>query len=181
LILTFGPVSGAHFNPAVTLADASQGGLPWRDVPGYTLGQVGGAVAGVRSAHLIVQERVFMLSLHERSGAAPMFSEFGATFGLLAVIRGCSRRRSATVPVRCCCLHSGGVLVYRFNIICQSGRDIRPGVIRHIRGHPTRRCAGLVVAQFSGACAAMFLLRWLVPSLPETAECVVVPRSETLE
>src|SRR6202034_4516891 len=53
LILTFGPISGAHFNPAVTLADASQGGLPWREVPGYLLAQIAGAFAGVAIAHVM--------------------------------------------------------------------------------------------------------------------------------
>src|SRR5438874_1765942 len=66
LILTFGPISGAHFNPAVTIADASQRGLAWRDVPAYILAQFGGAVLGVWAAHAMFQERVFMLSLHAR-------------------------------------------------------------------------------------------------------------------
>jgi glycerol uptake facilitator-like aquaporin len=98
LILTFGPVSGAHFNPAVTIADASQGGLRWSLVPGYIVAQLVGAYAGVLAAHVMFGERVFMLSLRERSGTAQMLSEFVATFGLLAVIWGCPRRRSETVP-----------------------------------------------------------------------------------
>src|SRR5215203_1619475 len=88
LILTFGHISGAHFNPAVSLADASQGGLPWRDVPSYVLAQVAGAFAGVAGAHVMFSEPLFSVSRHERSGSAQMFSEFVATFGLLAVIWG---------------------------------------------------------------------------------------------
>jgi glycerol uptake facilitator-like aquaporin len=94
LILTFGPVSGAHFNPAVTLADASQGGLPWREVPGYLAAQFIGAFAGVATAHLMFGEAVFRASRHVRAGGAQWFSEFVATFGLLCVIgavRGCAR------------------------------------------------------------------------------------------
>ena len=68
LILTFGPISGAHFNPAVTLADASQGGLAWREVPGYLAAQVVGAFAGVAAAHLMFGEAVFSASRHVRSG-----------------------------------------------------------------------------------------------------------------
>jgi glycerol uptake facilitator-like aquaporin len=98
LILTFGPVSGAHFNPAVSIADASQGGLRWRDVPAYVVAQASGAVVGVWIAHAMFGERLFMLSLHVRSGRAQMVSEFVATFGLLSVIWGCARRRSAAVP-----------------------------------------------------------------------------------
>src|SRR5687767_12254299 len=91
LILTFGPISGAHFNPAVTVADATQGGMLWRDVPGYIAAQILGAVIGVWAAHAMFQERIFMISLQARSGAAQMFSEFVAAFGLLSVIWGCSR------------------------------------------------------------------------------------------
>ena len=68
LILTFGPISGAHFNPAVTLADASQGGLAWREVPIYLAAQISGAFAGVAAAHLMFSEPVFFASRHARSG-----------------------------------------------------------------------------------------------------------------
>jgi glycerol uptake facilitator-like aquaporin len=98
LILTFGPISGAHFNPAVTLADASQGGLPWREAPSYVAAQVLGAFGGVASAHGMFKEAIFSVSRHERAGPAQVFSEFVATFGLLAVIWGCSRRRTGAVP-----------------------------------------------------------------------------------
>ena len=66
LILTFGPISGAHFNPAVTLADASQGGLPWREVPRTSGAQVGGAFAGVGAAHLMFETPLFFASGHAR-------------------------------------------------------------------------------------------------------------------
>src|SRR5689334_11353593 len=98
LIVTFGPVSGAHFNPAVTLADASQGGLPWRWVPAYITAQVTGACLGVVVAHLMFAESVLQLSTHQRRGAAQFLSEFVATFGLLSVIWGASRRRAESVP-----------------------------------------------------------------------------------
>ncbi len=98
LILTFGPISGAHFNPAVTLADASQGGLPWRDVPGYVAAQVFGAFLGVAAANIMFGEPIFSASRHVRAGGSQLFSEFVATFGLLCVIWGCARLRSAAVP-----------------------------------------------------------------------------------
>src|ERR1700689_5081167 len=90
LILTFGPISGAHFNPAVTLADASQGGLPWREVPVYIAAQISGAFAGVAAAHLMFGHPIFFASRHVRSGSAQLFSEFIATFGLLSIVWGCS-------------------------------------------------------------------------------------------
>jgi glycerol uptake facilitator-like aquaporin len=98
LILTFGPISGAHFNPAVTLADASQGGIGWRDVPIYIGAQVAGAFAGVAVAHVMFGEPLFFASHHVRTGAAQWVSEFVATFGLLATIWGVVRRRSSAVP-----------------------------------------------------------------------------------
>src|SRR6202045_1579548 len=97
LILTFGPISGAHFNPAVTLADASQGGLAWREVPVYIAAQISGAFAGVAAAHIMFGEPVYFASRHVRAGGAQLFSEFVATFGLLSVIWGCTRLRSASV------------------------------------------------------------------------------------
>ena len=87
LIHTFGPISGAHFNPVVTLAERA--GLPWWSIAGYIAAQLAGAMLGVWMAHAMFGERVFMLSHHARSGAAQWFSEFVATFGLLAVITGC--------------------------------------------------------------------------------------------
>src|SRR5689334_12389314 len=82
LILTFGPVSGAHFNPAVTLCDAWQGGLAWREVPLYIVVQVAGAFAGVAAAHTMFELPLFSASRHARAGGAQLFSEFVATFGL---------------------------------------------------------------------------------------------------
>jgi glycerol uptake facilitator-like aquaporin len=97
LILTFGPVSGAHFNPVVTLADAWQSGMRWRDVPGYVAAQITGAFAGLLSAHAMFGESLVSVSRHSRSGPAQLFSEFVATFGLMAVIWGCVRMRSSAV------------------------------------------------------------------------------------
>src|SRR6267154_4795263 len=98
LILALGPISGAHFNPAVTLADAALGGLRWRDVPGYVLAQVAGAFGGVAVAHGMFGEAVFTASRHARAGGAQFLSEFVATFGLLAVIWGVVRSRATAVP-----------------------------------------------------------------------------------
>src|SRR5262249_33545983 len=98
LILAFGPISGAHFNPVVTLADAWQGETIWQDVPVYIAAQIGGAIAGVAVAHLMFGEVFFLASTHVRSGPAQLFSEFVATFGLLAVIWGCGSSRPSAIP-----------------------------------------------------------------------------------
>jgi glycerol uptake facilitator-like aquaporin len=98
LILTFGSISGAHFNPAVTLADALERGISWHDVPIYFTAQFSGAIAGTGLAHAMFGLRLFSRSQHLRSGPAQVLSEFGATFGLLSVIWGCSRLRQSAVP-----------------------------------------------------------------------------------
>ncbi|HEY8145824.1 MAG TPA: MIP/aquaporin family protein, partial [Kofleriaceae bacterium] len=98
LILAFGPISGAHFNPAVSLAMAARRAMPWREVPAYLAAQVAGAFAGVAAAHAMFEEPIFRASTHVRAGAAQAFSELVATFGLLAVIWGCARARASAVP-----------------------------------------------------------------------------------
>src|SRR5580693_3443243 len=95
LILAFGPISGAHLNPAVTLADAWQGGIAWREAPAYIAAQIAGAFAGAAAAHLMFGLPLFFASTHVRSGPPQLFSEFVATFGLLSVIWGCVRHRPA--------------------------------------------------------------------------------------
>ena len=100
LILTFGPISGAHFNPVVTLADTWEGGIPWPEAVHYSLAQILGGISGAIAAHLMFGLPVFSLSQHVRTGPPQWFSEFVATFGLLSVIWGCSRTRSSVVPLR---------------------------------------------------------------------------------
>jgi glycerol uptake facilitator-like aquaporin len=98
LILTLGPISGAHLNPAVTLADAMERGIPWAEAVPYVLAQCGGAVAGAILAHLMFGLPWYSISTHARHGPRLVLSEFVATFGLLSVIWGCSRLRSEAVP-----------------------------------------------------------------------------------
>ena len=93
LILAFGPQSGAHMNPVVTLAAAATGGLPWRDVPAYIVAQIVGAVAGVWLAHAMFGLPIWQLSQHVRFGAGQWIAEIVATFGLLMVIWGCRGHR----------------------------------------------------------------------------------------
>jgi glycerol uptake facilitator-like aquaporin len=88
LILTFGPLSGAHFNPVVTLAASWNGALPWRDVPWFLVAQFAGALAGVALADAMFGEPIYAASHHARAGMRQLLSEAVATFGLIAVIRG---------------------------------------------------------------------------------------------
>jgi glycerol uptake facilitator-like aquaporin len=97
LILAFGPVSGAHFNPAVTLALAWRRQTDWREVPGYVSAQAIGAVLGVWAAHYMFEVPVFMASRHVRSGGPQWAAEAVATFGLLVVVFGSKGRAAYAV------------------------------------------------------------------------------------
>jgi glycerol uptake facilitator-like aquaporin len=99
LILTFGPISGAHFNPAVTLSDLLFRQIHWRHAALYIVAQIAGAFAGVAAAHGMFQEALFFASQHARTGPSQWWSEFVATFGLLAVIISCSRTRPTSTPI----------------------------------------------------------------------------------
>jgi glycerol uptake facilitator-like aquaporin len=177
LILTFGSISGAHFNPAVSVADASQGGLPWREVPAYVAAQILGAVLGVWTAHVMFGERVLMLSLHARNGPAQMVSEFVATFGLLSVIWGCSRRRSDAVPFAVAAYIAAAYWFTASTSFANPAVTLARALTDTFAGIRPADVPGFVVAQLFGAMAATLVFRWLVPALPQTADRVVVPRS----
>jgi glycerol uptake facilitator-like aquaporin len=98
LILTFGPVSGAHFNPAVSIAFALRRNLLWRDATYYIAAQIAGGVIGVWIAHLMFELPVWQVSLHVRSGAGQWLAEFVATFGLVLTIFGCVAKAPSAVP-----------------------------------------------------------------------------------
>ena len=178
LILTFGPVSGAHFNPAVTIADASQGGLAWSRVPGYIAMQVSGAIAGVWIAHAMFAEPILMVSSRVRSGPAQMLSEFVATFGLLAVIWGCSRRRAATVPFAVAAYIMAAYWFTASTSFANPAVTIARAFTDTFAGIRPADVPAFVAAQLLGAAVATVLFRWLVPTLPARAADVVVPHAE---
>ena len=177
LILTFGPISGAHFNPAVTLADASQGGLPWSEVPFYLVAQLAGAFAGVAAAHLMFEMPVFLASRHARSGPAQMFSEFVATFGLLAVIWGCARLRTSAVPFAVAAYITAAYWFTASTSFANPAVTLARAATDTFSGIRPADAPAFIIAQLLGAAAATALFRWLVPTLPDVASTVVVPRS----
>ncbi len=180
LILTFGPVSGAHFNPAVTLADASQGGLPWREVPLYVLGQVVGAFTGVAVAHLMFGESLFTASTHVREGVAQAFSEGVATFGLLATIWGVSRSRATVVPFAVAAYIVGAYWFTASTSFANPAVTLARAATDTFSGIRPGDVPAFIAAQLAGAMVATALFRWLVPSLPQAASQVVIPR-ESME
>ncbi|MEO8484303.1 MAG: MIP/aquaporin family protein, partial [Acidobacteriota bacterium] len=175
LILTFGPISGAHFNPAVTLADASQGGLPWSAVPGYIVSQVVGAIAGVAAAHLMFGEELLQRSQHVRAGGSQMFSELVATFGLLAVIWGTSRKRRDAVPMAVGLYITGAYWFTASTSFANPAVTAARTLTDTFAGIRPADAPGFIAAEVVGACLATLLFRWLIPALPRTADRVVVP------
>jgi glycerol uptake facilitator-like aquaporin len=176
LIFTLGPISGGHFNPAVTLVDASQGGIRWKDVPAYIGAQVLGAFIGVGAAHLMFGKTLIQISQHARAGGGQLLSEFVATFGLLCVIWGCARLRSEAVPVAVGLYVTGAYWFTASTSFANPAVTLARAFTDTFAGIRPSDTPGFVVAQLLGAFAATVLFRWLVPSLPSEAKDVEIPR-----
>src|SRR5262249_33626368 len=162
LILTFGPISGAHFNPAVTLAAAWQGDLAWGEVAGYVTVQLVGAFVGVATAHLMFAHPLFALSSHSRAGTAQLVSEFVATFGLLAVICGCGQRQVVAFAVG-----SYIAAAYWFTAstsFANPAVTLARAATDTFAGIRPAHAPGFIAAQMLGAAAATGLFSWLVPA-----------------
>jgi glycerol uptake facilitator-like aquaporin len=163
LILTFGPISGAHLNPAVTLADAALGGRPWREVPGYIAAQMAGAFAGVAVAHIMFGEPVFFASEHVRAGMPQLVSEFVATFGLLATIWGTVRTRPAAIPMAVGAYVTAGYWFTASTCFANPAVTLARASSNTFAGIRPADVGGFLAAQLAGAAAATALFAWLVP------------------
>ncbi len=179
LILTFGPISGAHFNPAVTLSDASQGGLAWTDVPAYIGAQLAGAFIGVACANVMFELPVFFASRHGRAGTSQLFSEFVATFGLLAVIWGCARRqRAMVVPFAVAAYIVAAYWFTASTSFANPAVTLARSMSDTFAGIRPANVPGFILAQLAGAATATALFRWLVPALPKDTRALLVPHDE---
>lgn len=179
LILAFGPISGAHLNPAVTLADASQGGLLWREVPVYIAAQLAGAFAGVGAANIMFGQPLFFASQHIRAGGAQIFSEFIATFGLLSVIWGCLRFRAGAVPSAVGAYITAAYWFTASTSFANPAVTLARSASNTFAGIRLVDVPGFIAAQLAGAMAATMLFRWLIPSLPKEAPSVLVAHQES--
>jgi glycerol uptake facilitator-like aquaporin len=175
LILTFGPISGAHFNPAVTLADAWQGGIKWRETPVYILVQILGAFGGVASAHLMFGLPAFFASRHQRAGGAQVFSEFVATFSLLSVIWGCTRFKSSLVPFAVAAYITAAYWFTASTSFANPAVTLARAATDTFAGIRPIDTPGFILAQLAGAFLATTLFRWLIPPLPRDADSILVP------
>ena len=175
LILAFGPISGGHFNPAVTVVDAMEHGLSWSVAASYLGSQFIGAVSGVIAAHLMFGLPAVSLSHHMRTGWAQIFSEFVATLGLLCVIWGCSRKRTEMTAF------AVGAYITAAYWFTSSTSFANPAVT--VARSLTDTFSGIrpvdvplfLAAQFAGAIAATLLFRWLVPGIRANAKSILVP------
>jgi glycerol uptake facilitator-like aquaporin len=174
IILAFGSISGAHFNPVVTLAVAWEGGLRRSEVLGYIVGQIIGALAGVAAAHVMFGEPVFQTSQHIRAGWAQVFSEFIATFGLLSIIWGCSRLRSEAVPFAVGAYITGAYWFTASTSFANPAVTFARSFTNTFSGIRPMDAPGFIAAQLIGGIAATLLWSWLMPSLPKAAKDVVV-------
>jgi glycerol uptake facilitator-like aquaporin len=173
LILTFGPISGAHFNPAVTIADATQGGIAWRAVPVHVAAQVVGAYVGVAVAHVMFEVPLFEASQHVRAGVGQLVSEFVATFGLLAVIWGCSRQRSSVTPFAVGAYITAAYWFTASTSFANPAVTLARSLTNTFAGIRPIDAPAFIAVQIAGALAATWTFRWLVPALPKAAEAVV--------
>ncbi|PHV12928.1 aquaporin [Chitinimonas sp. BJB300] len=161
LILTFGPLSGAHFNPVVTLSDAWLGNTRWRDVPAYVMVQIVGAFAGVAAAHLMFGEPLFFASQHIRTGAAQWWSEFVATFGLLAVIIGCTRNHPKITPFGVAAYITAAYWFTASTSFANPTVTLARSVTNTFAGIRPTDTFGFIAAQLGGATAATVVFGWL--------------------
>jgi glycerol uptake facilitator-like aquaporin len=178
LILAFGPVSGAHLNPAVTLADAWQRGIAWREAPVYIAAQIAGALAGVATAHMMFGLPLFLASTHVRSGPAQLFSEFVATFGLLSVIWGCARHRPAAVPFAVGAYITAAYWFTASTSFANPAVTLARSASNTFAGIRPSDVPGFMAAQLAGAFVATLLFRWLIPSLKAEASAVIVQHDQ---
>ena len=161
LILAFGPISGAHFNPVVSLADAVFGQLKWRDVLPVVLAQVAGAFAGVAAAHMMFEKPLFFASQHVREGGAMLWSEVVATFGLVFVILGVARTRASAVPFAVGAYISAAYWFTASTSFANPAVTLARAASDTFAGIRPADVAGFVVAEVVGAGAALALYRWL--------------------
>ena len=163
LILVFGPVSGAHLNPAVSLAFALRGELPWRDTGGYVAAQLAGGIAGVWAAHVMFDLPVWQVSTTVRSGFGQWTAEVVATFGLLMTILGCAARTPGAVA------YAVGLYITSAYWFTASTSFANPAVTLArslsdtFAGIAPAGAPAFIAAQLLGTLAALVVSRWLWP------------------
>jgi len=163
LILTFGPLSGAHFNPVVSLVMALRSELAWREFPVYVLAQLIGGIAGVILAHGMFALPLITLSLHDRSGLAKLLSEAVATFGLVGVILSCATHRKEAIPYAVAAYIGSAYWFTASTSFANPAVTVARTLTVTFSGIRWVDAPGFILAQIGGALAAMLLFGWLFP------------------
>jgi glycerol uptake facilitator-like aquaporin len=173
LIVTFGPISGAHLNPVVTITDALEHGLPWSETPSYILGQLIGGISGAVSAHLMFGLPLVSFSTHARNGSAQVFSEFVATFGLVSVIWGSSRLKPTSVPFAVGAYITAAYWFTASTSFANPAVTVARCLSDTFAGIRPTDVLWFILAQFAGGFGATLLFKWLAPSIRGTE--VLIP------
>jgi glycerol uptake facilitator-like aquaporin len=179
IILMFGPISGGHFNPVVSLTDASFGGISWRDALAYIPVQVAGCILGAITANVMFSLAAISISTHHRASPAHLFSEAIATAGLLLVIFSLARtKRAHTIPA------AVGAYIGAAYFFTSSASFANPAITvgrsfsNTFAGIAPASVSGYAAAQLLGGACALLLIRVLYPGVtPAEAAEVLLPHS----
>jgi glycerol uptake facilitator-like aquaporin len=163
LILVFGPLSGAHLNPAVSIGFALRGELAWPAAALYIAAQLLGAAAGVWAAHLMFELPVWQFSATARTGPGQWLAEAVATFGLLLTVFGCVARRPDAVPYAVGLYITAAYWFTASTSFANPAVTIARSLSDTFAGIAPAGVPAFIVAQFAGALAAVVLGRWLWP------------------
>jgi glycerol uptake facilitator-like aquaporin len=164
LILTFGPVSGAQFNPAVSIAFALRGELPWRQAAAYGAAQIVGGIVGVWTAHLMFELPLWQLSTTARSGAGQWLAEWVASFGLLLTILGCATRNAPAIPYAVGLYITAAYWFTASTSFANPAVTIARSLSDTFAGIAPAGAPAFVAAELAGMLAAVLLARWLWPA-----------------
>lgn len=167
LILSFGDISGAHFNPAVTLTEAYRGNLSWRDGALYIFWQVSGAFLGVAIANLMFDLPVYFASTKLRAGGSQFFSEFVATFGLIMVIQTGVKFRQQLVFLMVAAYITAAYWFTASTSFANPAVTLARSVSNTFAGINPKNVPMFLAAQILGAFAATFVFRWLLEEKKE--------------
>lgn len=168
LITILGPISGAHFNPAVSLVFAIKGDLGWRDMLFYTVAQIAGGIIGTLAAHLMFALPVIMFSTHIRTGGAQWFAEWVATFGLVVTILAGIRFAHAAVPWLVGLYITAAYWFTASTSFANPAVAIARSLTNSFSGIRPMDLPGFIAAQIAGAVCALALVSWLLRA-PATA------------
>jgi glycerol uptake facilitator-like aquaporin len=164
LILVFGPMSGAHFNPVVSVSFALQRTLAWNECAAYVPAQIAGAIAGTLLAHLMFGEPLLQASTHVRTGLGVWTGEIVATFALLLTILGCLRAEPKAVPYAVGLVITAGYWFTSSTSFANPAVTLARSLTESFAGIRPADAPGFIAAQIAGALAATALAFWLWPA-----------------